>query len=511
MDNYSTSYPKGKIETRNISENKQLRHYLNSTLNTENLKHAAIDIYHSNIEANNINLSLAKSLEMSTIELTNNSYPILYQRKPIGNIHFPKQEELKADVIDLLPALTKKIAWVVKRYETRELSEHYLGKDLSLAGYSEQVLKLEAFIEKAASSQCPAIIHAEFGCEKLSVACAIHYNSEIRHKPFIEVICSSTNTEEFQQKLILSFQEAKGGTVFLHGVDELTCSQQCLLIEILAAKTEHEPSGVPIKNAPKVRLIVSTTKPLSALVENGTFSRQLYTELNFLNTTIPPLKDRKDDIPYILEKMLDKYHSFQEQCLSTEVKEALYNYHWPENHAELERIVAKLLVLANSNPINLIDLRKYSPETLNRTAETCSDGIITSNNNHKHFDLITSLLTKSYEDISHLHPGLQKALKYLAEHYCNEITLASLSSNACLSSSHLSYLFKLYVKKSFKQILAELRIEKAKKILASSPHSRITDVSFDVGFGDLSHFEKIFKRHTKITPREYQNRHRVNN
>jgi YesN/AraC family two-component response regulator len=103
-----------------------------------------------------------------------------------------------------------------------------------------------------------------------------------------------------------------------------------------------------------------------------------------------------------------------------------------------------------------------------------------------------------------MHSGLYKALKYIANNYEREVTLSELAANVYVSASHLSYLFKHHLRKSFKQILSELRIERAKQRISESPYARITDIFQEVGFGDLSHFEKIFKRYTGVTPREYK-------
>ena len=115
------------------------------------------------------------------------------------------------------------------------------------------------------------------------------------------------------------------------------------------------------------------------------------------------------------------------------------------------------------------------------------------------------MLNQRFEMLEGFHPGLQKALKYLSLNYCQEITLSLLSSNAFISPSHLSFLFKSTLSISFKPLLAGMRIERAKQILKGKPNSRITDVSLEVGFGDLSHFEKIFKRLTGMTPRDFKN------
>ena len=159
--------------------------------------------------------------------------------------------------------------------------------------------------------------------------------------------------------------------------------------------------------------------------------------------------------------------------------------------------------MANHNPITLDELENHAPEIINNPLLPAVNDIGQQQSLKE--KLIPSLMLKSYELFNSLHGGLQKALKFLAENYSREITLTELAQNAFVSPSHLSFLLKNFAGRSFKQILAELRIEKAKQMFDATPNARITDVSLDVGFGDLSHFEKIFKRHTGVTPRQYKN------
>ncbi len=94
--------------------------------------------------------------------------------------------------------------------------------------------------------------------------------------------------------------------------------------------------------------------------------------------------------------------------------------------------------------------------------------------------------------------------RYLARHYPEKITLSGLAQQACLSRSHLSYLFKQTIGVSFKPFLAAVRIEKARRFLAEKPHLSITRIGSEVGFGDLRHFERTFKRWAGSTPRAYR-------
>ena len=510
MENYSLTYSLKNTTRVNPINQDKIKNHLISTLEDNNFKNADINLhepdpYYPQDEKTDTSLATTNSIS-NKVSI---SHPIIYQRKKIGEVKLSRKYRMEKHDKNTLLTICKRIALLVKRHQATQLSGRYLGKELSLIGYSENILKLDDFIEKAASSNSPVIVYGEHGCEKLSVACAIHYNSQIKHKPFVELNCSTPSTEEFQKNLIYCFKQAHGGSIFLNGIDELSSSQQNILVELLSTSTEPSQSGQLYKYMNNVRLLASANGDISDLVDKNLFSRQLFTEINFLTIRIPSLCERKEDIPCILDSFIEKHKTFQEQGLSNEVKLALCEYRWPENLAELERVIVRLTTLTNSNPIGLDDLQNHAPEILKNEVKKYGKRVNHEVDIGKQINLIDALVKQDYSQFNRMHSGLKKALKYIAENYYNEITLSDLSSNSFVSSSHLSYLFKSSTNKTFKQILAELRIEKAKHIFSTSPNSRITDISLQVGFGDLSHFEKIFKRHTKQTPREYRSNYKT--
>ena len=455
-------------------------------------------------------LQLPRQIQLCNREtelpLTRHSYPVTYQRKEVGTLHLltPQTNNRDEKMAELEhKKLTRAVSLLLKRHQAASLSNHYLGQEFALSGYSEEAFKLDSFIEKAANAFCPVVICGEVGSEKLSVASAIHYNSDLKHRPFIEINCSTPSADEFQNKLEQSYRQANGGCLFFNAIDELSLAQQGILADALAINTSSAPLGVQSdKNRQPVRIFASATNSLLQQVETRQFSRELFEKLNFLTIQIPSLCSRKEDIPYILQNLINRYHLFPEQEFSVEARQALYNYNWPQNYSEIEQTTARLLTLSVENPITLTDIQQYSPEILRATTEV-SDSLL-SPEPVKTFDLIKTLQSGDYVQFEHLHRGLQKALIFIAENYIEPITLADLSDHVHISQSHLSCLFKQNVKRTIKQIISELRIAKAKDMIETSPHLLITQVALDVGFGDLSHFEKMFKRYTNITPRAYK-------
>ena len=103
-----------------------------------------------------------------------------------------------------------------------------------------------------------------------------------------------------------------------------------------------------------------------------------------------------------------------------------------------------------------------------------------------------------------LHPGLRRALLYLAEHHAEPIALGQLARHAHVSPSHLSYLFRSVLNITFKPMLQRIRVEKAKEMLAAAGRQRITEVAWSTGFADLGHFERIFRRIVGQSPSEFR-------
>ncbi|MDO6708358.1 AraC family transcriptional regulator [Photobacterium sp. 1_MG-2023] len=119
-------------------------------------------------------------------------------------------------------------------------------------------------------------------------------------------------------------------------------------------------------------------------------------------------------------------------------------------------------------------------------------------------DIIEMILDEQTTVFSKYHPGLQKALSFLKDNFTQDIHLDDIAKSSFTSPSHLSYLFRRYIGQSFKKLLVQIRIHYAKTLIDEKPMCKITEVSLSAGFGDLSHFEKMFKRYVGCTPRQYR-------
>src|SRR5690242_6977099 len=257
--------------------------------------------------------------------------------------------------MDELRLLLERVASHLKlKTENRMLREkiksrHGFG---GIIGAAPEMEKLYRIIAKAAHSTHPVLILGESGTGKELVARSIHFSGPFREKPFIPVDCGSlvptlieselfgyvkgafTGASQSKEGLLAV---AHGGTVFLDEVGELPVDLQSKLLRAIQEK-EIRPVGSTKRVAINVRILAATNRDLEEAVAQGTFRRDLYFRLNVLSLRIPPLRERRQDIPllaaYFLEKMTRL--SGVERTLTDEGLKAMLAYDWPGNVRELE-------------------------------------------------------------------------------------------------------------------------------------------------------------------------------
>lgn len=414
--------------------------------------------------------------------------PIVYQSKTIGAISANSSKEK-------LHSLARELAVTIKKHQQKTSPLSYQSKEAALSGTSIILKDLESFIEKSSAANYPILLSGPFGCEKHALVSAIHANSQQKLNDIIEINCELEKDEEIRHRILSSIQNRSAGSLFFDNIDKLSTSQQCIVSEAIESEKEIQ----------HLRLIFFTQKDLKSEVDNNSFSRKLYNQINYLQLNIPPLSQRQQDIPYIIEALIEQNPTSKSQSFSDQVLECLQKFDWPENYSQLEQTLARLFALSDGPLIDQSVLASVAPNIHNH-AQSSALHSARSQSLELGATISELLLRQEFEPLDKLHPGLQKALIFLAENFTKEICLQDLANSAFVSASHLSYLFKFHLGRTFKQILAAMRIEKAQQLFDTYPNNRITDVSFEVGFGDLSHFEKIFKRHTGLTPREYKKR-----
>jgi len=259
--------------------------------------------------------------------------------------------------------------------ENRFLREQLKSKQGfgQLVGHSPEMEKLYRIIAKAAQSSHPVLILGESGTGKELVARAIHYSGPHKDKPFIPVDCGALVPTLIESELFGYVRgaftgairpkegllaTAEGGTVFLDEVGELPIDLQAKLLRAIQER-EIRPVGgtraVPIN----VRVLAATNRDLDAAVSQGTFRRDLYFRLNVLTLRIPPLRERKQDIPLLIGNFLDKINfngGTSKHTISDEALRLMMQYDWPGNVRELENCVERACTTCSLPTIQVVDL-----------------------------------------------------------------------------------------------------------------------------------------------------------
>jgi DNA-binding NtrC family response regulator len=259
-------------------------------------------------------------------------------------------------------------AHLKRKVENRRFSEAIKsGKGFGkIIGRAPEMDTLYRIIGKAAQSAHPVLIFGESGTGKEMVARAIHHSGPFRDKAFIPVDCGSLvptliETELFgyvkgaftgatQSKAGL-LAIAEGGTVFLDEVGELSVDLQAKLLRALQEK-EIRPVGSTKQVPINVRILAATNRDLEQAVAQGEFRRDLYFRLNVLSLRIPPLRERREDIPLLAEALLGRASrvSGRKHELSDDAMRALVAYDWPGNVRELENCIERCCAM-NSGPV----------------------------------------------------------------------------------------------------------------------------------------------------------------
>ena len=258
--------------------------------------------------------------------------------------------------------------------ENRMLREKIKSKQGfgSIVGRAPEMEKLYRIIAKAAQSTHPVLILGESGTGKEMVARSIHFSGPFRDKPFIPVDCGSLVPTLIESDLFGYVKGAftgavqsrdgllaiaEGGTVFLDEVGELPVDLQAKLLRAIQER-EIRPVGSTRRIAINVRILAATNRDLEQAVAQGTFRRDLYFRLNVLSLRIPPLRERRQDIPLLAAHFLERLSraSGQERSVSDEAMKALLAYDWPGNVRELENCLERACAFTTGPMIQVADL-----------------------------------------------------------------------------------------------------------------------------------------------------------
>jgi two-component system response regulator AtoC len=233
---------------------------------------------------------------------------------------------------------------------------------------SDKMHRIKEIIDQIANTDVTVLVQGESGVGKEVVARSIHLNSFRRERPFVKVNCAALPQELLESELFGyekgaftgayrqkpgKFEFANGGTVFLDEISEISLSLQGKLLQVLQDR-EFSRLGGKKDIRVDVRVLVATNKNMEEGVKSGRFREDLYYRLNVVNITIPPLRERREEIPIFVEYFLDKFSKkYRKEVipLSEKMMEALFQHRWLGNVRELENVIQRLVVLRNEEAI----------------------------------------------------------------------------------------------------------------------------------------------------------------
>jgi DNA-binding NtrC family response regulator len=288
-------------------------------------------------------------------------------------------EAMKRGAVDFLPkpfsldhlsVVVEKALEVSKlRDENRELREA-LGeryKFENIIGSSPAMQEIFATIMRVAPTRATVLLAGESGVGKDMIARAIHQHSPRKDRPFVKINCTAIPENLMESELFGyekgaftganiskpgKFEQANTGTVMLDEIGDVPASVQVKLLRILQER-EFERLGSNKTQQTDVRVIAATNVDLRAALEQGTFREDLYYRLNVVPMNIPPLRERKEDIPYLVDHFVKKFGGE----ISEGALERLVSYHWPGNVRELENVIERSILLAKGPRVEADDIK----------------------------------------------------------------------------------------------------------------------------------------------------------
>jgi len=233
---------------------------------------------------------------------------------------------------------------------------------------TERMHRIKEIIDQVANTDVTVLIQGETGVGKEVIARSIHLNSFRRERSFVKVNCAALPEELLESELFGyekgaftgayrqkpgKFELADGGTIFLDEISEMSLSLQGKLLQVFQDR-EFSRLGGKKDIQVDVRVLVATNKNIEEAVKHGQFREDLYYRLNVVNITIPPLRERRDEIPIFVEYFIDKFSKkYQKKVnpLSGRIMDAFSHHHWLGNVRELENVIQRLVVLGDEKAI----------------------------------------------------------------------------------------------------------------------------------------------------------------
>lgn len=310
-----------------------------------------------------------EQVDFATAKLAGLNIPKEEFEQAISRIRVLSEGERRymAELVDLVSEEIMTYHTEISKRQARiDALSNELGSRYSfgnMIGKSKPMQDLYSVLQKIKSSESTVLINGENGTGKELIAKAIHYNSSRKDNSFVTVNCSAFNENLLDSELFGHvkgsftgaikdkkglFEVAHNGTLFLDEIGDMSPAMQVKLLRVLQEGTLISVGGTEQKKV-DVRVVAATNKDLKSMIEKGQFREDLYYRINVINIVVPPLRDRKEDIPLLVEHFMargSQEKSIPLKQLSKRTLERIYDYPWPGNIRELENEVERLIVLA---------------------------------------------------------------------------------------------------------------------------------------------------------------------
>ena len=284
---------------------------------------------------------------------------------------------------EILLTLDRALSFSQTKNENRQLRE-LVDKEFRLEnviGESSQMRNVMQLVGRVSRSDATVLITGESGTGKELVAKGIHFSGKRHDMPFIAINCAAIPESLIEAELFGyrrgsftgatqdtkgKFETADGGTLFLDEISQLPLALQPKLLRVLQEQ-EITRIGESVPRKINVRIIAATNQNPEKMVEQGTFREDLYFRLAVVPITLPPLRDRRDDVPLLINhffRRAKKKHGFEQLKMSHEVTGALLNYLFPGNVRELENLIERMVVLSDEKALTLADVPEYISKPL---------------------------------------------------------------------------------------------------------------------------------------------------
>lgn len=302
-----------------------------------------------------------------------NIVPIIVNQQITGGISVVKNLSEVQQLVDRISQLSAKTEYLEEELNRRQKLNPAFNRIVGVSNKLYDAMRLAA---KTADNHFNVLIRGESGTGKELIAEAIHYSSDRAGQPFIRVNCAAIPENLLESEMfghvkgaytgairtkVGKFELADKGTIFLDEIGELDKGMQAKMLRVIQKK-EFQRIGDDRTITVDARIIAATNRNLEELVERGEFREDLYYRLNVIPIWLPPLRERKEDIPVLAEHFLNKIAKelgCEPKRIDNATMQILVNYSWPGNIRELENVMERINILADGNQVTQSDLPIY--------------------------------------------------------------------------------------------------------------------------------------------------------